>query len=413
MPISHKQKQILAFPYTDYDALICDGAIRSGKTVFMIISFIDDAMRRYNNQRFGICGKTVDSTIKNIIVPYLSLTYVKKYNVKWRRADKVLVVSQGKTENIFEVFGGKDESSYSLIQGRTLAGVLFDEVALQPRSFVEQAMARCSVDGSKIWFNCNPEGPSHWFYQEWVCKPEEHNAVRLHFELEDNPSLSQRIIDRYKSMYTGVFYDRYIKGLWVAAEGVIYDLFARNTEAFLCDDVSESLMMTTIGIDYGASKSRTTFKATGFSRGYKTVYALDEEDIEGIHEPEEIYKAFEAFYLRVVSEFGTVLYVYADYGALGQVITNGLQRYMQRKGYPVIIRDCTKGRIVERIELFNQLMAQGRFKILRRCENLIQAFRTALWDSKHPDERLDDGTTDIDSLDACEYSVFSFYNNLI
>lgn len=74
MPISNKQKQIMAFPFTKYDALICDGAIRSGKTVFMTLAFVDDAMRRFNGQRFGICGKTVDSAVKNIIMPYLGLS---------------------------------------------------------------------------------------------------------------------------------------------------------------------------------------------------------------------------------------------------------------------------------------------------------------------------------------------------
>ena len=158
MAISHKQKQIMAFPFTKYRALIADGAIRSGKTSFMMLAFVDDAMRRFNNQRFGICGKTVDSCVKNIIVPYLSMTYAqKKYRLSWRRSDKVLIVTDGRRQNFFEVFGGKDESSFMLIQGRTLAGILIDEVALQPKSFVEQALARCSVDGSKLWFNCNPD----------------------------------------------------------------------------------------------------------------------------------------------------------------------------------------------------------------------------------------------------------------
>lgn len=86
MSISHKQKQIMAFPFTKYDALICDGAIRSGKTVFMMLSFVDDAMRRYNNQRFGICGKTVDSTVKNIIMPYIGLKYAQeKYRIQCLR----------------------------------------------------------------------------------------------------------------------------------------------------------------------------------------------------------------------------------------------------------------------------------------------------------------------------------------
>lgn len=226
MAISPKQKQIMAFPFTKYDALICDGAIRSGKTVFMMLSFVDDAMRRYDGQRFGICGKTVDATVKNIIQPYLGLSYAQeKYRIQWRRTDKLLVVSDGERENLFEVFGGKDESSFMLIQGRTLAGVLLDEVALQPRSFVEQAMARCSVEGSKLWFNCNPDSPEHWFYKEWICQPERRNALHLHFLLEDNPSLSAKIIERYKMLYDGVFYRRYILGEWCMAEGLIYNFF--------------------------------------------------------------------------------------------------------------------------------------------------------------------------------------------
>lgn len=247
MPISEKQRQIMAFPFTDYDCLIADGAIRSGKTVFMMLSFVDDAMRRYNNQRFGICGKTVDSTVKNIIMPYLGLKYAtNKYNIRWKRSEKLLIVSQNGKENIFEIFGGKDESSFMLIQGRTLAGVLLDEVALQPKSFVEQACARCSVDGSKLWFNCNPDSPQHWFYREWICDLKRHNALHLHFQLEDNPSLSERIVERYKSRYTGVFYNRYILGEWCVAEGLVYDFGESN----ITDDIPKNGEYY-ISVDYG------------------------------------------------------------------------------------------------------------------------------------------------------------------
>lgn len=247
MPISSKQKKILAFPYTKFDALIADGAIRSGKTVFMMIAFVDDAMRRYNNQRFGVCGKTVDSTVKNLIMPYIELSYSKdKYQIQWRRTDKTLIISDGQHKNIFEIFGGKDESSFMLIQGRTLAGVLLDEVALQPKSFVEQACARCSVDGSKLWFNCNPDSPQHWFYREWICNLKVHNALHLHFQLEDNPSLSERIVERYKSMYTGVFYNRYILGEWCVAEGLVYDFSENN----ITDDTPKNGEYY-ISVDYG------------------------------------------------------------------------------------------------------------------------------------------------------------------
>lgn len=231
--ISEKQVKILAFPYSKYDALICDGAVRSGKTSIMSVSFVDWAMREFSDKIFGICGKTVDSCVKNIIIPYIGMTYVReKYQIQWRRSDKILEVKKGNRVNIFEVFGGKDESSAALIQGRTLAGVLLDEVALMPRSFVEQALARCSVRGSKFWFNCNPENPLHWFRQEWILKAPEKNALHLHFLMDDNPGLDEDTRRRYRSMYSGVFYQRYILGRWVMSEGLIYDMFDQTENVY-------------------------------------------------------------------------------------------------------------------------------------------------------------------------------------
>jgi PBSX family phage terminase large subunit len=227
--MSEKQLDIMAFSYTKYDALICDGAIRSGKTSIMTVAFVDWAMREFDKCNFAICSKTVGTALKNVVRPLLSLAYARKrYSMTLRRSDNMIVIKNGKTENYFYIYGGKDESSYMLIQGITLAGVFLDEVALMTRSFVEQALARCSVSGSKFWFNCNPEGPFHWFYLEWVLKAAEKNALHLHFDIDDNPSLSDDIKKRYKTQYSGVFYDRYIRGLWVKAEGLIYPGFSRQ-----------------------------------------------------------------------------------------------------------------------------------------------------------------------------------------
>lgn len=246
--ISEKQRKILAFPYSDYDALICDGAVRSGKTSIMTVAFVDWAMRRFSGQRFGVCGRTVDSCTKNIILPYLAMRYAQdRYSLTWRRADKTLEVRRGAVCNVFEVFGGKDESSFALIQGRTLAGVLLDEVVLMPRSFVEQALTRCSVDGAKLWFSCNPGSPQHWFYTDWIRRCRERNALYLHFEMTDNPGLSKKTLARYQTMFSGVFYDRYVRGLWVLAEGLVYPMFG---EACLTDERPESGEYY-ISCDYG------------------------------------------------------------------------------------------------------------------------------------------------------------------
>ena len=366
LPISAKQKKILAFPYTNFDALIADGAIRSGKTVFMMIGFVDDAMRRYNNQRFGICGKTVDSTVKNLIMPYIGLTYAKdKYRLQWKRTDKILVVSDGQHENIFEVFGGKDESSFSLIQGRTLAGVLLDEVALQPRSFVEQACARCSVDGSKLWFNCNPASPQHWFYKEWVCHPKKHNAIRLHFLLEDNPSLSQRIIDRYKSMYTGVFYNRYILGEWCVAEGLVYDFgednivdeMPKNGEYFISIDYG-TMNPFSAGLWCVLGDKAVRIKEYYYNGREKAVQRTDEDYCDSV---EELAKGY------------NIRQVIVDPSAASFIVA------LRKRGYSV--RKANND-VVDGIRRTAVYLKNGNIKIHRSCADSIAEFGLYRWDDK-------------------------------
>ena len=255
MALGEKQLQILQFRFSDYSYLICDGAVRSGKTSLMMVGFVDDAMTRFNGRRFGICGKTVDSATKNIVQPYMAMQYAQKsYRIKWSRTDKTMTVSKGGITNVFEVFGGKDESSYALIQGRTLAGCLIDEVVLQPRSFVDQAMIRCSVTGAKVWFSCNPAAPSHWFYTDWIKKADkgEINAKHIHFVLRDNPGLSEETIQRYEKSFSGVFYQRYVLGEWVAAEGLVYPFFSAGQDTYLFHgDASHIDGQFYVSIDYG------------------------------------------------------------------------------------------------------------------------------------------------------------------
>lgn len=213
--------------FKDCDGIICDGSIRSGKTVSMTDGFILWSMSSFSGQNFAICGKTIESLRRNVIT--LMPQWLEGiFSIVERRSENKLIITSGTTQNTYYLFGGKDESSYTLVQGITLAGVLFDEVALMPRSFVEQAMARCSVAGSKFWFNCNPESPGHWFYTEWIKKAQERNILYLHFTMDDNLSLAPEIKARYEGMYTGVFYRRYILGLWVKAEGLVYPMFSRD-----------------------------------------------------------------------------------------------------------------------------------------------------------------------------------------
>ena len=411
MPISDKQKKILAFPYSHYDALICDGAVRSGKTSIMMWAFVRWAMENFSGQRFGVCGRTVDSCTKNIIVPFTAMSLAKeRYIIRWRRGDKVMEVRRGAVTNYFEVFGGKDEASYTLIQGRTLAGVLLDEVVLMPRSFVEQALARCSVDGARLWFSCNPGSPHHWFYQEWIKRSRERNALYLHFEMTDNPGLSKRTLERYENMYAGIFYDRYVRGLWVAAEGIVYKDFANDTEKYLIGDPLEwakqngtSFSIISIGVDFGGTKSATKFQATGITKDFRVV-ALEEEYIKNEEiDPNALNRRFATFCQLITSKYG---YSQTRADSAETVLIRGLDHTAQKMHLGTQVKNAMKLQITDRIRLVVLLMKQGRFKVSRSCPHLIDALQTAIYDpDKFEDERLDDGTSDIDSLDAFEYSI--------
>lgn len=370
--ISPKQQKILAFPYSKYDALICDGAVRSGKTSIMMVAFIDWAMREFSGQRFGICGKTVDSATKNIIVPYISMSYAKeRYTIRWRRSDKLLEVKHGSVVNWFEVFGGKDESSFMLIQGRTLAGVLLDEVALMPESFVNQALARCSVDGARMWFSCNPDNPNHWFYVNWIKRCSERNALYLHFTMPDNPSLSEKTLARYEAMYTGVFYRRYIMGEWCLAEGLVYDF----SEANITDEVPEFADYY-ISIDYGTLNP--------FSCGLWAVNGNKAVRIK------EYYYDGRANYKQLTDEeyCDAVESLTGGYEIKRAVIDPSAASFitaLKRRGFRVQQADNA---VLDGIRRTAVYLKNGNIKIHRCCTDSIREFGLYRWDDRKTEDAV-------------------------
>ena len=256
--LSKKQKTVFRWAYKpDAYALICDGSVRSGKTASMACSFILWAMATFDRARFGICGNTVQSAERNIIMELLQMADITHYfNVSYIGGSKhILTVKGNGKQNQFHVFGGKDEASYKLVQGITLSGVLFDEVALMPESFVNQAIARTlSVGDARLWFNCNPDNPQHWFYQQWILKAdngERNDVLHLHFTMQDNPIMTPQKIQRAASVYpAGAFYDRYVLGLWRVAEGLVYQDFDPAVSVIHDYKPSERAVFY-LSIDYG------------------------------------------------------------------------------------------------------------------------------------------------------------------
>lgn len=449
-PFSKKQKKILTWWLPESGVshrrgIIADGAIRSGKTVSMALSFVFWAMESFEEQTFAMCGKTIGAFRRNVLTVLKLMLKSRGYKVKDLRADNLIVITRKGVTNYFYIFGGKDERSQDLIQGITLAGVFFDEVALMPESFVNQATGRCSVDGSKMWFNCNPQGPHHWFKVNWIDKSvgylgkekaaklqEQGEGVKdflyLHFTMDDNLSLSERIKAAYRQMYVGVFFKRYILGLWCAAEGAIYSQFADDSQKYTVALMEESdrrrlceqLMFIGIGIDFGGNRSKTTFVASGFEYGFRRVIALEDYAIPGRKgdiDAEKVNSEFISFFRRVEKDFPNIpiRYVFADNEA--QYLINSLYKACRRVGITADIKDAAKNEIVQRITCGNTLLNSGRMMISDMCTLLPAGLAAAVWDQKAAengkDVRLDNFSSDIDILDAWEYSWERFMSKLL
>lgn len=371
--ISDKQKRILAFPYTKFDALICSGAVRSGKTSLMAVAFIDDCMSRYNGRKFGICGKTVGSAIENVVSPWINMTRTKqKYRVKFTRSTKLLTVTKGKVTNTFEIFGGKDESSQDLIQGRTLAGILMDEVALMPQSFVNQAIARCSVDGARLWFNCNPESPRHWFYLDWILGANNKNALVLEFGIEDNPSLSERTIEQYKTRWHGAFYERYILGKWVLAEGLVYQFDSPKEYTVTHEEaIGDGKGLYYASIDYGITNP---FACLLWRVTPDRAYIVDEYYFAS---KEQGRRRTDSEHYEAIDKFA------GDYPIEAIIIdpsANSFKEEIYRRGkYSVYDADNS---VIDGIQVTDQMLHDGAVKISESCENMLKEIQLYRWDDK-------------------------------
>lgn len=373
--LSDKQKEVFRWCHRKstrdvYDAIICDGAVRSGKTICMIASFIHWAMRFFDGAVFGICGKTVQSAERNILMPLQELADVTAYyQLSYTRSTKLLSIRSGERTNSFYIFGGRDESSYMLIQGITLSGVLFDEVALMPRSFVEQAMARTlSVPTAKLWFNCNPESPNHWFYGEWIQGADAHKALHLHFLMTDNPILTPEAIQKAESRFSGVFYDRYILGLWTMAEGRIYDFFRRETYVH---PVPESCDAYYISMDYG-TQNPTAMLLWGRHDGewYATgEYYHSGRDSQAQKTDEEYYAELER-----IADGKHIQAVVIDPSAASFITL------IRRRGrFRVILADNA---VLDGIRNTATALQSGKVKLTPKCENTLREIESYVWDDK-------------------------------
>ncbi|HSH35991.1 PBSX family phage terminase large subunit, partial [Schnuerera sp.] len=321
----------------------------------------------FDQQNFGMCGKTIGSFRRNVLFWLKLMLRARGYKIQDKRADNLVVVIKGNITNYFYIFGGKDESSQDLIQGITLAGVLFDEVALMPESFVNQATGRCSVDGSKFWFNCNPEGPYHWFKVNWIDKIVEKNLIRLHFTMDDNLSLSEKIKERYRAMYSGVFFQRHILGLWVVAEGIIYDMFDKAKH--VAESTDRDYTRYYVSVDHG-TQNATVFGLWGF---YKSKWYLVKEYYHSGRDEGQKTDGEYADEMESFIEGYNVIQVIVDPSAAS------FKAELKKRG--IATRDANNS-VLDGIRLTGTLLNSGLLLICDNCIHSMEEFHSYRWDEK-------------------------------
>lgn len=388
------------------------GATRSGKTYLDFRWIIPMRIR----ERIGkdglvvILGVTKSTIERNVLEPM-------------RNIYGDALVGSISSDNTVKLFGEKcyalgaeKVSQVSKIRGVSIKYCYGDEVADWSNEVFELLKSRLDKEYSCFDGTFNPQYPQHWLKQFLDSDADIYSQT---YTIDDNPFLPAEFVENLKKEYAGtVFYERYILGLWVSAEGLVYPYFANNTDEFLIDNPldwarenNKRFYKIMIGVDFGGTKSHTSFKAVGITNDWY-VLVLDEEHIDSVElDPDKLQHRFCGFVERVQSLYGRSQ-TRADNEE--SVLIRGLQNAVKKSGLNTTVLNSIKMPINDRIKLTTMLMSQGRLKINRKCVHMIDAFQTAIYDpDKFEDVRLDDGTSDIDSLDAFEYAIEPWYQNLI
>ena len=372
------------------------GATRSGKT-YLDYKWIIPMRTRERIGKDGlsvILGVTKATIERNVLEPM-------------RRIYGNELVSSISSDNTVRLFGEKcyalgaeKLSQVSKLRGASIKYCYGDEVADWSEDVFNLLKSRLDKSYSCFDGTFNPASPHHWLKQFLDSDADIYSQT---YSIDDNPFLDTKFVENLKREYSGtVYYDRYIKGLWVAAEGAIYRSFADNPKRYIMDEIPQ-IAQAVIGVDFGGGRSAHAFCCVGFTRNMQQMIVLaDYREKEALN-PERLGRDFIDFASSCGAQW-FVSDVYCD--SAEQTLINGLKMAAAKHGLPINIRNAAKKPINDRIRALNMLMGADRFKISRNCVNTIDALQSALWDSKHltEDVRLDNGTTNIDSLDAMEYA---------
>lgn len=381
---------------------IFEGSVRSGKTHISMIMWAFWVASSPKDKAYLMSGKTLTTLKRNVLEPLKNLLGdCFSYNVSKKEGELF-------GRRVY-LEGAANAESESKIRGMTLMGAYCDELTLFGEEFFVMLLSRLSESGAKLFATTNPDTPAHWVKRDYLDNPRV-DLLSIKFTLDDNVFLPKKYVESLKSEFCGVFYDRFILGKWVAAEGRVYESFSsanvlssKEIESRLAEN---RLITAAIGVDYGGNGSASAFVLVGADAGFKNLYVLSELYDKRNRSAESLISNFSEFVEREKKRFPMLKSAYCD--SAEQLLIKSFRQAVRTSG--VEVKNALKKPINTRINMLNRLIAGGRFFVCAECPHVIEALNGAVWDERnvHKDVRLDNGTSNIDSLDALEYAFERF-----
>lgn len=389
--------------YAHCSGIIADGAVRSGKTVAISFGFLMWSMTRFSGQMFGVCGKSVPSFRRNVLAPMKTMVASLGYGMRENKAEANFTLTDKRTghSNVYHIFGGNDEKSQAVIQGVTLAGLLLDEVVLMPQSFVNQALARCSVAGAKVWMTCNPEGAMHFIKRDFIDQFNRLKYLHVHFTMDDNYNLTEERRDFYKRQYHGLFYRRFILGEWCLASGLVYSAFDRETMVYEEDDPADNYTATFASADYGTTNP-TACLLISYNYGRD---CFDVRDEYYYNSRETEVQKTDAEYCADFARFIEGREV--QKGFLDPSASSFMVALRQAHVFPRL--EQANNDVLSGIKWTNTLFSVGKIRINSRCRNLLTELGIYAWDDDKSEKEGRDVVLKVSdhACDALRYFCYS------
>lgn len=384
---------------------LLEGSVSSGKTWISLVLWAFWVATMPKDKLYLMCAKSITTLKRNCLMLLEELVGSRNFTYSTSAKEGKLF---GRT---ILLEGANDARSESKIRGISLQGAYCDELTQFPEDFFAMLLSRLRISGAKLIATTNPDKPTHWLKTEYINRADDWDLMDVKFTIDDNPKLPADYVENIKKGYTGVFYERFIKGNWVAAEGAIYKDFADAPKKYVLDAPPDDIAFCTLGMDFGGNGSAHAIICTGYSRGLQKIVVLDEYYRKEVISPLQLERDTVDFVRRCKSKY-RISDMYCD--SAEQVLIKGIKGALAREKIPINVHNARKGAIIDRIRFTCLMMAAGRFFVAKNCTHLIEAFSNAVWDGKKLDDtRLDDGSVNIDSLDAFEYSVEPRMNEIL